>query len=275
MMKATNRFLLLAITALLFTSVGFAQEEEEKVPKYITVTTLHWNMDYDNFDMNTWKDVEKEFFDKVTMKNEHIMGTGVYTHRYTPDNRELILVSVYDSWEAIDKAADRNSELIKEAWPDEDARDAYFDKRNEYYSDFHSDEIYATMPHAKPRAATDTTSNILFVRRSQFKFPRDGSQEEFMASFKEYVENVFHKNELIKGYYPNAHFWGSDRREFAEAFYVDSMQDLDDMFTRNNELFAEHWSDDEGKKKMQEMANKYFTGVHGDYVYTVIPELRK
>ena len=129
------------------------------------------------------------------------------------------------------------------------------------------------MDHAKP--APRDSAQILLLRKSQFKFSPDGSQEEFMSTFKEYVENVFHKNEHIKGYYPAAHFWGSDRREFLEAFLVDTMDDLDNMFDRNGELFEEHFNTDEMKKNMGDMADKYFTGIHGDYIYTIINELRK
>ena len=53
------------------------------------------------------------------------------------------------------------------------------------------------------------------------------------------------------------------------------MSDLDAMYERNDELFQEHFSTDEMKQKMQEMGQKYFTGVHGDYIYTIINELRK
>lgn len=273
-MKKTNQLInRLLILAMLSTMGTFAQEEAPARPVYITVMTAHWNMDYENFDMDTWKAVEKEYFDKVTSKNELVMGSGVYLHRFTPDNRELLVVNTYGSWEDIDKAGARNAELEKEAWPDEEARKAYFKKRNAYYADYHSDEIYTTMDHAKP--TDQKTTEILLVRRSHFKFPEDGSQEEFMGVFKEYVENVFHKNDLIKGYYPNAHFWGSDRTEFAEAFLVNSMADLDAMFDRNGELFDAHYADEAAKKQMTEMQKKYFTGVHGDYIYTVVPELIK
>ncbi len=273
-MKTTNRLINALILLSLFISPNLRSQDEEALrPKYVTITTLHWNMEYENFDMDTWKAVEKEYFDKVTSQNELIMGSGIYMHRFTPDNRELLSVNAYSSWEDIDKVNERNAELIEAGWPDKEERKAYFKKRNAYYADFHSDEIYALMDHAKP--SPRDSSDVLLLRKSQFKFPADGSQDEFMGGFKEYVENVFHKNEHIKGYYPAAHFWGSDRREFLEAFLFKSMSDLDAMYERNDELFQEHFSTDEMKQKMQEMGQKYFTGVHGDYIYTIINELRK
>ena len=273
-MKTTNGLInALIILSLLISPNLWAQEEESARPMYVTITKMHWNMDYEDFDMDTWKAVEKEYFDKVTNKNDMIMGSGIYLHRFTPDNRELLYVNAYASWEDIDQVNEKNGELIEAGWPDEAEREAYFKKRNAYYADFHSDEIYALMDHAKP--VPRDSAQILLLRKSQFKFSEDGSQEEFMTTFKEYVENVFHKNEHIKGYYPAAHFWGSDRREFLEAFLVDSMDDLDNMFDRNGELFEEHFNTDEMKQNMSAMANKYFTGVHGDYIYTIINELRK
>ncbi|WP_373072490.1 hypothetical protein [Zeaxanthinibacter enoshimensis] len=251
----------------------YAQEESAQKPAYITVTTLHWNMDKEDFDMDKWKAMEKEYFDKVTAKNEHIMASGVYLHRFTPDNRELLSVTVYPSWEAIDKSGSRNGELVREGWPDEQARKAFFEDRNSYYSDFHSDEIYAPMDNVKP--LTSPGEKILLVRRSHLKFPQDGSYDEFNKAHTDYVNNVFKKNDLVKGYYPVMHAWGADRREMVEAFYVDSMDDLDKMFEKNNELFMAKWNTDELREEMQAMATKYFTGVHGDYIYTMVPELRK
>ncbi|MCW5517563.1 hypothetical protein [Muriicola sp. Z0-33] len=271
-----NKYVLTGFTALLLlcSSGVIAQDEEAPSrPKYVAVTTIHWNMDNPNFNMDTWKAVEKEYYDKVTAKNDLIMSSGLYMHRFTPDNRELLAVNSYASWEAIEEAKKRTGELVKEGWPDEEERKAYFQKRNAYYSDFHSDEIYSTMKHAKPYGGGD--AEILLLRTSHFKFPQDGSGEEFMATFKEYAENVLHKNEYIQGYYPNSHFYGADGTEFVEAFYVNSMADLDNLYDKNDELFNAHWSTDEGKKKMGEMRNKYFTGLHGEAIYTRVPELAK
>ena len=273
-MKTTNRILKTICILLVFSvSLSWAQDEGSDGPQYVTITTFHWNMDYEDFDMDTWKAVEKEYYDKVTSQNELIKGSGVYMHRFTPDNRELLFVNAYSSWEDIDKVNERNQELAEAGWPDKEERSAFFKKRNAYYSDFHSDEIYSLMPHVKP--APLGSSDILLLRKSRFLFPDDGSGKEFMEAFEEYVTNVFHKNELIQGYYPAAHFWGSDRREFIEGFMLKSMADLDAMFDKNNELFAAHFNTDEMKEKASEMGRKYFDGYHGDYIYTVIKELRK
>ena len=196
--------------------------------------------------------------DKVTKKNEHVMNASFYMHRYTPDNREVIYVQTYANWDAIDKASGRNNELAKEAWPDKDARNAYFDKRNSYYADFHSGD-----------------DMILYVRKSHFAYPEDGSQKEFEELRNEFLKNVTHKNELIRGYYPNGHAWGADRTEYVEAFMVNSMADLDKMLDRQGELFQAHWTDEEARKEYGKKSSKYYTGVHGDYIYSLVEELVK
>lgn len=250
-----------------------AQEANQEGPAFVTVSTWHWNMDYEDFDNDTWKAVEKEYYDKVTAKNELIMGSGVFLHHFTPDNSELLRVNSFASWEDIDKATERNNALIREGWPDEAAREAFMKKRNAYYSDMHSDEIYATMPNRKATKIAD--ASILYVRKNHFAFPEEGSMEEFSTMDKEYVDNVYRKNELIKGYYPMVHAWGSDRTEFVEAYFLDSMENLEKMFDRNDELYKAHWTDESARKEHGEKAGKYFTGVHGDYIYDVVSELVK
>jgi len=275
-MKTTNRlFSAIAIMLLLVSSTTiFAQEEAPQKPEFVTITTMHWNMDMEDFKMDEWKAIEKEFMDKVTKKNDHIMAAGFYLHNITPDNTELIYVQAYASWNDIELAANKNGELSKEAWPDEEERKTFFNKQNAYYSTMHSDEIYAPMSNAK--ILTEAKEGmIVYVRTSHFAFPKDGTNEEFMETFNEYSQNVTHKNEFIKGYYPMSHAYGSDGTEFIEAYYFDSLADLDKMFDRNDELFNAHWSDDAAKKEMNDKGGKYFTGVHGDVVYSVIPELRK
>ena len=59
-------------------------------------------MDYETED--SWEDIEKEYLNKVTMKNEYVMGSGFFVHRWTADNSELRYVQVFANWEAIDKA---------------------------------------------------------------------------------------------------------------------------------------------------------------------------
>jgi len=115
------------VLAVLFNVGLFGQEQakEEFEPVIMTATTVHKSTD-PNVDFTDWLKTEKEYFDKVTSKNDLIIGSGFYPHYFTPDNTEIVLVSVYKTWEDIDKANEISTKLIEEAWPDEAGRKAFF-----------------------------------------------------------------------------------------------------------------------------------------------------
>ncbi len=277
-MKKTNQSLQIIIMFIMIFSSAFTMttaQEEPEGPLYITATTMHWNMDLDDFNMDEWKAVEKEYMEKVTMKNELVMGASFYMHRFTADNTELLYVQAYASWGEISKAGERNSQLEKVAWPNEADRKAFLDKRDAYYSNVHSDEIYATMSGSKVMTPAPTQDMICYVRKGHFAFPPDGTQDEFSELRLEANAKIIQKNEYIKAYYPNTHAWGSDRTEFVEAFFVDSLADLDKMFDRNQELANEAWPDENARKARGKKMAKYFTGVHGDYIYTFVAGISK
>jgi hypothetical protein len=275
-MKTTNRFFS-ALTAmlLLFSTTAFSQDDAPAEVKYYTVTTMHWNMDYEDFDMDTWKAVEKEYLDNVTVKNEHILAASFYLHQISTDNSEIIYVQAYASWDAIDKASKRNGELAREHWADDDKATEYFTKRNAYYSNKHSDEIYSVTPGTKSFAEAPKDGMILYVRRSHAVFPSDGSGKEFTELRDGYLENIINKNELIKAYFPHAHFYGTDSTERIEAFFFDSLADYDKHFDRNAELAKEAWPDDAARKERGKRVGKYFTGIHSDAIYTFVGGLNK
>lgn len=272
-MKTINRFFMVMALMLLLCSAPLIAQEQAR-PQYVTVTTMHWNMNNKDFKMDEWKAVEKEYLDKVTMKNENVISASFYLHKLTPDNTELLYVQAYPNWEAIGKAAQRNAELAKAAWSDESARNAFFDKRNSYYSEKHSDEIYATLPNAKVMTTNPTKDMVCYVRKGHFKFG-EGTDEEFEALDKEYFDNITAKNEYIKAYYPMAHAWGADRTEFVEAIFLDSLADLEKMFDKDNELFEAHWKDEAARKAMEDKGSQYFDNTHGDYIYTYVAGLAK
>ncbi|HEX9826129.1 MAG TPA: hypothetical protein VGA80_05985 [Flavobacteriaceae bacterium] len=272
-MRTTNRFFVMMTLMLLLCNTSISAQDQPPQARYYTVTTLHFNLDNDSD--AKWEDVEKEYLDKVTMKNDHIMGAGFYTHLYTSNSTDVKYVQVYANWEDIEKATQRNSELEKEAWPNDEARAAFLKTQGGFYTSKHSDEIYSTVSGAKPLSGELTDNSIVYVRTSYFAYPKDGVPGELTKLRAELVENVINKNELIKGYYPHRHFYGQNSKEFIEAFFLDSMDDLDDMNTRSGELFSAHWTDDASRKAFNDSYRKYFTGVHGDEVLSVVPSLRK
>lgn len=248
-----------------------AQEER---PGFVTVTTAHWNPDSDAT-MKEWIDTEKEYFDKVIKKNDLIWSADVLVHYYTPDNSEVVFVTTYKNWEDIEKAEERNNELAKEAWPDDTKRKAYFQKEGSFYSNKHSDEIYSTLDYAKLNKENSDEPMVCYIRVNHLAFPPDGKADEINAARKEFVTEVIDKNPIIKGYYPMRHYWGSDSRDFVEAFIVGSLGDLEAMFDKNQELINAHWPDEAKRKAFFDTVGKYFTGWHGDFIYRTVPELSK
>lgn len=276
-MKTTNQFFLAIVITLLLisTTTSLAQEDTAKMPEFVTVTTNHWNMDKEDFKMSEWKAAAKEYMEKVTKKNQYIVSASTYMHNMTADNTEVLYVQTFASWEDIGKFGKRNLELEKEAWPDEKQRAAFLKNLDSYFANEHSDEIYAPIPGAKFMVEKPTKDMVTYLRKSHFAFPEDGSMEEFNKLRMEGNEAIINKNEYIKAYYPNVHAWGSDKTEYLEAFYLDSLSDLDKMFDKNAELMDAAFPDNEANKAKGKAWGKYFTGVHGDYVYTYMYELSK
>ncbi len=275
-MKKTNQLRNVLLCVMLFWVTLLSSQEKEKPSQfYLTVTTMHWNMDLEDFSMKDWIAIEKEFLDKVTKKNEFVLAATTAHHYLTADNREVLYVQLFSSWEAIEKAADRSDELIKEAWPNEVDRDAYFKKRGAYYSDFHSDEIYATFPGGKSSSSEAGDDIFYYVRKSHFAFPDEGSRKEFEALRNAYLKDVVHKNKYLKGYFPYVHAWGSDKRDFVEVFEIESLTDLEKAFEETGRLNKARFADEDKMKAESKKIGKYFTGFHADYVYKAIPELRK
>ena len=263
-------------TLLLSTGL-FSQDEEKEEFKssVLSVTTVHWNSDKTNGSQEEWDAIEKEYHEKVTMKNELILHANFLTHYFTADNSEAKVITLYASLVDMDKARDRTSELIKEGWPDEDARDAFFKKRNSYYSSMHSDELYNTLPGGVFMEEQPEDPMIYYVRVSHIDFPDDGSNDEIKALNKEFLENVTYKNDYIKGYYPSRHYYGSDSRQMVEVFVVNSLSDIEASFDKNTELINAHWPDEDARKEFFEKYDSYRTGWHGDYVYQNVPGLAK
>lgn len=271
-MKKMKTMLTALLIMLLLSNSTFAQEAK---PYYVTATKMHWNMKLDNFSMDEWKALEKEYLDKVVKKNPFIKGQMFLMHYFTEDNTELILVSRYDSWNDIEKASEKTEELVKAVWSNEKERKAFFSKKEKYYAKEHSDEIYSTLPFQKVPKANFDKDMVYYVRVSHFTFPEDGTVKEFDELSKQYFDAVINKNDYVKAYYPNEHAWGADKTEFTEAMVVESLSDLEKALKKNGELFNANWNDEAKQKAFNDKMNKYTTGVHGDYIYRSVHELTK
>jgi hypothetical protein len=271
-MRTINKYFK-GFTVLLFLfSVSIFSQDQG--PLYISVTTMHWNMDLEDFSMDEWKSGATEYHEKVVMKNEHILSATTLLHRFTMDNTEVLFVTAHSSWNGIEAASKRTNELIEEAWPDEAERKAFFKNQSKFFANEHSDEIYRSIPGAKVLEETDVPL-VYYVRTRYFSFQEEGTNEEFTSLLNEYNEAVTHKNEYYKGYYPNVHFYGADRTEFVEVLLTGTLAELEKGLVRNGELFREHWPDEAAQDEFNDKFNEYFTGVHSDRIYSSVPELYK
>ncbi len=265
-----NKILVLgmALFSFLLSSMGIHAQEDPK-PVFITVTTMYRNLDV--ADRENWRKTEQEYFDKVINKNDLIIGTEILTHYYTANSAEILFVTAYKTWEDIEKSDAISGELIKKAWPDDKTSKEFFDKKRSFYTTLHSDEIYTSQPMfgGKELKTDSKEPMIVYVRKSQLSMNGQGK------GLKEYNEKVTLKNPYIKAYYPHRHAWGADSREFIEAFFYDSMSDLDKSSDKVDELIKIAWPKEADRKAFFDEMDKAFTGLHGDYIYRNEPTMRK
>ncbi len=274
-MQTTNHFFK-RITLLLFliSASIFSQEEAQL---YVNVTTMYWNMELEDFSMDEWKSVELEYHEKVTMKNEQILSTTVLQHHFTANSSEVLFVTVYPTWSAMEEATKRNTELEAAAWPDEEARKAFLLKQAKFYNNKHSDEIYRTIPGAKILEETDLPL-LYYVRTSYFTYPEDSAgaiSDEFMNLLNEFNEVVTHKNQHYMGYFPQVHFYGADRTEFVEVFVAETLAEIEKGIAMQGKLRRLHWNGEERMAAYNKVMDKYLTGIHSDRIFSSVPELNK
>ena len=253
--------MLLAIVATVSTLTLKAQSVSKDY--YIVVTTMHAKQPVDNASM---KSLEQEYYDKVTNKNNLIIGSEIMSHYFTENSSEILLLTAYNTWEDIEKAEVVTTELIAKGWPDENDRKAFFDNYNNLYTGYHSDEIYKTLYVLGKKDATTTSKKplVIYVRNSELSF---NGQEEQVKAYIEYNEKVTLKNPYLLGYYPQMHSWGADSRDFLEYFYYNSLTELDNANAKEEALIIEAWPDETKRKSFMDTMNKGFTGRHGDNIY--------
>lgn len=265
---------LLLVTILLPFNILAQDEEKTSSPGYLVITTLHWNMELEDYDKEEWLKVEKEYFDKVTNKNKYITGFAFMTHMVTADNTEALWIQAYNSWEDIEKAAEESNRLIEDGWADEASRDAFFDKQSSYYVMEHKDEIYRFEEGSKPMEGEEKEPMVYYMRVNEMKGGSGGTMEEAKQLHKDFRENVTYKNKHIQGYYVFRHGYGANSTDFVEVFVLNSLADMDALFDENMRLMKENWTEEEMDANRKNW-NKYFTGKHGDYIYQSVPELNK
>lgn len=82
----------------------------------------------------------------VVKKNEHILTHREYSHWFTSNNKDYMVIEEYKNFEAMTKAFEMSTELEKKAWPDEKKRKEFMDAMNAYFEDWHGDALYRINP---------------------------------------------------------------------------------------------------------------------------------
>ena len=270
-MKFRSLFLLLAFVIFLHNYKIFGQEAtDESKPVYVTVTTLQG---VDKFDFEAWKEIEEEYYEKVTSKIDLIRSHEVLMSYFAPQFGEIKVINVINSWEDILTVNERRLELIEEAWPDEEERKAFFEKQNSFYKSKHSDEIYLTSEYAK-NLTKEPGQNTPFVYMMKRNILSDTEDDDSYANYERYFEEVIKNNNKILAYYPFSHFWGEDSREFVELFVFDSLSDIELSQYESNALLNKLTTDEEERKQF---LASIFSAIDSQktFIYRNIPSLSK
>ena len=269
MKNSLSLFFVLFLSLIISNKARSQESVDEFEPVYMIVTTLHG---VENVDMNAWKEVEKEFFDKVTSKNDLIISQEVLINYFSPSLSDVKLITVYKSWDDILDVTEYREELIAKAWPDEKERDAFFEKQNSFYTNFHSNNIYTSTKYSIPLNDDEkksTTQPFIYYEQTNILADYDG--KDSFEVYKEYFTNITKKNKYLRAYYSYRYYLGSDSREFIEMIVVNSLADLDKMLKKNDALLKKHIPD---AAKRKEFLNKYRRAIASqkDNIYIIPTE---
>ncbi len=92
-------------------------------------------------------ELRKEYVENVLYKNEDMLGYYPMRHMYGADAREMLDVFVFKSMKELEEMNDSKlNDLAKAQWPDEEKRKAFMKSFNKYYSPWHGDLIYSSIP---------------------------------------------------------------------------------------------------------------------------------
>ncbi|RMG63161.1 MAG: hypothetical protein D6715_11570 [Calditrichaeota bacterium] len=135
----SRRSSIIAVVAVfLMGSLAFAQEAQK--PSYFTVTTWEVTIPEDG-SRSEFNQLMKEWSDKVVRQNDKIISERVVHHISGSNSRDVVIITEYANWADIEKAQEKQDELVAAAWPSENERRDFFRKFRKYFRS-HSDEIY-------------------------------------------------------------------------------------------------------------------------------------
>ena len=135
MRKASICFLL--TVALAFSGMLYAQEEE---PHVFTVVTFELLIPEDG-SRAEFDSLYALWAENITKNNEFIVSEISMSHLWGSNSDDFVLITEVRSFADVEKAENRNFELLEVAWPDKEDRKKYSKAFRKYFGR-HSDEIY-------------------------------------------------------------------------------------------------------------------------------------
>ena len=90
-----SKLLIFEITLLmLFWNFNMEAQKEAK-PVFIVITTMHKAQPVNAAELQK---IEQKFYNKITSKNELIIGSEILNHFYAPNSAEILFINVYNTW---------------------------------------------------------------------------------------------------------------------------------------------------------------------------------
>ncbi|MEO5571829.1 MAG: hypothetical protein ABIT08_10750 [Bacteroidia bacterium] len=140
-MKKLNLLQLLAVVAVLFTGSVQSAKAQTNSNHVFHINTWYMVPNQDSVVHAERNAMLKEYFTKVTMKNEFVIHQSQMTHFFTDDSREFVTITEFAKFGDIEKSFDRDSELERQAWPDTQKRQQFMNKMNSFFT-YHKDAIF-------------------------------------------------------------------------------------------------------------------------------------
>jgi len=271
-MKLKVSLIITFLALFLLSSSIFSQHKKDLESLYVTVITLHG---VEGIDFEEWLKVEKEYFEKVTSKIDIILEHEVLVSYFSDDLSEIKVINVFKTWDDIEFVNSLRETLIENAWPNEAERNAFFEKQNSFYTNYHSDEIYITSSLSKKMSIEEKSSiHNPMVYYMDTNILSDYDNREAYKLYEDYLREVIYKNSYIKAYHPYRHYWGDDSREFIEIYVVNSLSNLEKALDMNKTLFELFMPDQTKRKGFIRSFKKAVSG-HKNDIYKNVPSLSK
>lgn len=128
---------LLLTVALAFSGMLYAQEDN---PHVYTVVTFELLIPEDGSRVD-FDSLSALWTENISKNNEFIVSEVTMSHLWGNNSNDFVVITEFRSFADIEKSQNRDFELLKEAWPDKEERQQYFNALVKYFRS-HSDEIY-------------------------------------------------------------------------------------------------------------------------------------